>query len=206
LFPRPEIFPPRASPAPRNQPNSAGAIFDQEAPVFAASAPGCSIIRKPNDLEGEEMGPTSDTVADELLNTIPRIMQALRAEMRRHRSGDLTVVQFRALSFLHRRPGSSLAELAEHIGLTPPTTSALVDGLVSKGLLRRVEAQGDRRRVDLSLSAAGCVVWEAARHGARENLVTRLDGMRAVEREQIAAALQVLDRLYPEDIAPGKSK
>src|SRR5512141_1148135 len=105
------------------------------------------------------MEKTSETLANDMLDIIPLIMQSLRGEMRKHRGGDLTVVQFRTLGYLRRKPGVSLAELAEHIGLTPPSTSALVDGLVSKGLLLRVEAAGDRRRVALRLSDAGSAVW-----------------------------------------------
>jgi DNA-binding MarR family transcriptional regulator len=147
-------------------------------------------------LEGEWMSQTSETLASKILDIIPLIMQSIRAEMRKHRAGDLSVVQFRALGYLRGKPGSSLAELAEHIGLTPPTTSALVDGLVSKRLLLRADSPNDRRRVELRLSDAGCAVWEDARRGAQESLVARLDGMSAEERQRVYQAMETLGALY----------
>jgi DNA-binding MarR family transcriptional regulator len=149
------------------------------------------------------MDQSAEDLADEILELIPRIMQSLRAEMRAHRQGgrrdgDLSVVQFRALGFLHRRPGCSLAELAEHIGLTPPTTSALVDVLAGKGLLLRVDSPGDRRRVELRLSAAGCAVWEDARRETRASLAERLIPLSPEEYAQVSQALRLLDGVYSE--------
>lgn len=144
------------------------------------------------------MDQTTETLANEILNVVPLIMQSLRAEMRKHRSTDLTVVQFRALGYLRRKPGSSLAELAEHLGLTPPSASALVDGLVTKGVLLRVESPGDRRRVELRLSDAGHAVWEDARSETEASLVARLDQVSAEERELVHLAMQILGTLYAE--------
>ena len=81
-----------------------------------------------------------DTCARELMDTAPKIMQAIRVEMRRGRGSDISIPQFRSLAFIQRNPDSSLSNLAEHLGLTLPSVSKLVDGLVKQKLVIRQES------------------------------------------------------------------
>ena len=78
-----------------------------------------------------------DTCARDLMDTAPKIMQSIRVEMRRGRGADLSVPQFRTLGFIQRYPDSSLSGLADHLGLTLPSVSKLVDGLVKQKLISR---------------------------------------------------------------------
>ena len=73
--------------------------------------------------------------AHQLLEVIPVVMREIRTEMRSRRSPDLTVPQFRTLSFVNRNVGSSLLEVANHLGLTPPSTSRIVDGLIYRKMM-----------------------------------------------------------------------
>ena len=98
-----------------------------------------------------------------LIEVVPLVMRALRAEMRRHRSADLSVPQFRVLAFVDRRRGATLSEVAEHIGLTLPSASRMVDGLVARNLLTRGISPSDRRFVALALTAQGRSRLESAR-------------------------------------------
>ena len=93
------------------------------------------------------MGVSPEEAALEIMETIPLVMRIMRAEMRQHRQAELSVPQFRTLAFVKRRPGVALNNLSEHLGLTPASTSKLVDGLVERNLLERREAAEDRRRV-----------------------------------------------------------
>ncbi len=100
--------------------------------------------------------------AREVLDVVPLVMRAIRAEFRRNRGNDLRVPQFRALAFINRSPGASLSELSEHLGLTPPSTSTLIDGLVGRGLVLRLESPADRRRLTLNLTEAGSQLLQAS--------------------------------------------
>ena len=53
-------------------------------------------------------------------------------------AADLSVPQFRTLLFLRRHPGASLSEVAEHIGLTLPSISKMIDRLEARDLLARL--------------------------------------------------------------------
>ena len=55
-----------------------------------------------------------------------------------------------------------LSELAERMGITAPTASRAVDGLVELGLLERLPDPADRRAVSIDVTAPG----RSARRGA----------------------------------------
>src|SRR6266536_982420 len=98
---------------------------------------------------------TANECAGELLEVVPLIMRYIRIEMRRSRGSDLTVPQFRTLAFLTTNEGASLSSLADHIGLTLPSASKLVDGLVERKLVQRKTCPDDRRRMTLLLTGSG---------------------------------------------------
>ena len=90
-------------------------------------------------LEGPSDSPvTAEDCAREVLDVVPLVMRIIRGELRRRGRPELTVPQFRSLAFLDRAGSASLSELADHIGLTLLLVSKLVDGVVERGLARRL--------------------------------------------------------------------
>jgi DNA-binding MarR family transcriptional regulator len=122
--------------------------------------------------------------------------------MRAHRQVDLSVPQFRTLAFLCRNPGSSLSAAAEFIGLTLPTMSVLIEGLVQRGLVQRSPDLRDRRRVLLTLTAEGLAVYAGAVTGAEQWLAELLAPMTATDRDGIVRALTVLEPLFARSSTP----
>lgn len=139
--------------------------------------------------------PYPDALALDLLSTVPQIMKVIRQEMRRAR-GDLSVPQFRVLAYLRRSPGASLVEIAEYLGLTSPSISVLVDGLVSRGLVARSEVPGDRRRISLLLTGAGEQLNDAALASAQRSLVERMRGLSDSDLELMIRAMELLRPLF----------
>jgi DNA-binding MarR family transcriptional regulator len=137
-----------------------------------------------------------DACTRQLMDTTPQIIQAIRVEMRRGRGSDISIPQFRALAFIQRMPDSSLSKLAEHLGLTLPSVSKLVDGLVKQGLIIRQESTEDRRRLTLELTQAGASIINSARTGAQANLAKKLDCLSNSELETIHAAMQLLHPIF----------
>ncbi len=58
---------------------------------------------------------------------------------------DLTMQQVRVLSHIAKDPGITGHELGERLGVSAPTASGLIDRLVEKGLVTRVDDTEDRR-------------------------------------------------------------
>jgi len=123
-------------------------------------------------------------------------MRAIRAEMRRQRGWDLSVPQFRTLAYLNYYQGASLSDIAEFIGLTPPSMSKLVDGLVARQLVTRDFSTSDRRRVILALTPAGQATFQATRTATQAFLARRLAGLPAEERAVVTQAMQILRPLF----------
>jgi MarR family transcriptional regulator for hemolysin len=137
-----------------------------------------------------------DTCTRELMDTAPQIMQTIRVEMRRGRSADISIPQFRSLAFIQRNPDSSLSSLAEHLGLTLPSASKLVDGLVKQKLVSRNESKTDRRRLTLVLTAGGADIVNAARISAQANLAEKLKPLSAADLETIHRAMNLLRPIF----------
>lgn len=69
--------------------------------------------------------------------------------------GEVSVVQLRALTVLRELAPASLGQLAEGVGVTPSTTSRLVDRLVAGGFAERRPSPESRRQVELRLTPEG---------------------------------------------------
>jgi long-chain acyl-CoA synthetase len=67
---------------------------------------------------------------------------------------DLSLPQYRLLALLVDGAAMS-STLAERLTVKPPTVTAVVDGLVARGLVTRQVDPNDRRRLPLALTAAG---------------------------------------------------
>jgi DNA-binding MarR family transcriptional regulator len=138
------------------------------------------------------MGSSPEECARELMDVVPMVMRSIRTEMRSHRVAGLSVPQFRTMLFIRRNPGTSLVNVADHLGLTPPSTSKLIDGLVTRVLVERQGSSQDRRRIALKLSAKGEQSLDVADRATQENLVAKIQSLSPSEREVLVQALQLL--------------
>jgi len=140
-----------------------------------------------------------DSVVDRILQVVPRTMGRIRMEMRTAGSGTLTVPQLRALLFIRRRPGSGLSPLAEHLGMTPPAASGLVERLVRADLVERATNPDERRRIQLRLTPAGAEHVGRAHLLVRSRLSADLADLSPSELGRLAVALEVLAGLAREE-------
>ena len=144
--------------------------------------------------------PDVDVVVDRILQVIPRTMRRIRHEMRAAGSDTLSVPQLRALLYVRREPGTDLSSLADHLGLTLPGASGLVDRLVRAGLLERSMDPDERRRMRLRLTADGAEHVGRAHLHVRARLSADLGRLSATDLRSLADALETLDRLTTGDV------
>ena len=104
--------------------------------------------------------------------------------------------QYRTLGFVYRNEGASLSEVGEYIGLTLPTMSELVDGLVARGLISRRTDRADRRRMTLTVTESGRTRLEAARTQTMAYLETRLRELSVSDRTTIVLAMHMLREIF----------
>ena len=133
-----------------------------------------------------------DATAQAVLEIIPALMRRIREESHRYRPRSLTVPQMRALGYIRRTPGTSLSGVAEHLGVTPPTASALVDRLVRMDLVRRKADPAERRRAVLTISPEGRALWTWTTAKIRETLRGDLRSLSTRELDDVRKALETL--------------
>ena len=148
------------------------------------------------ELHSTTVGSSTAECAREVLDVAPMVMRLIRSELRKYGAKEMSVPQFRTLGFVYRNEGASLSEVADHIGLTLPTMSMLVDGLVVRGLINRREDPQDRRRITLALTNAGRTRLESARSATTANLEQKLRELSVSDRATVTAAMRLLRELF----------
>ena len=141
---------------------------------------------------------SDDECARDVLEVVPLVMRKIRAELRKHRGGDLSVPQFRTLFYVNRHEGASLSEVAEHVGLTLPSMSRIVDLLVARRLTTRETHHGDRRRMTLALTARGHATLQSAREATETYLRELFRTLPSTKRATIVEAMRVLRPVFTE--------
>jgi DNA-binding MarR family transcriptional regulator len=92
-----------------------------------------------------------------ILNTGKRIHESMMLSHTRSMSmglgRDISINQLHMLRLVRRFGGVGVKFLAEHLGVSAPSASAMVERLVEMGLLERRQSSEDRRQVVINLSA-----------------------------------------------------
>jgi len=91
-------------------------------------------------------------------------------------SVDLSLPQYRILGLLDEHSEMS-SVLAERLAVRPPTVTAVVDGLVARGLVERRAVEGDRRRVGHVLTPDGLALLHEADAAIEARLLVVTDAM-----------------------------
>ena len=68
---------------------------------------------------------------------------------------DVAPLQFAALEFISKNPGSCQKDIARYIGTTPPVLVAPLERLEKRGWVHRSRGPEDRRRVGVTLTSSG---------------------------------------------------
>ncbi|MGP6170323.1 MarR family winged helix-turn-helix transcriptional regulator [Microbacterium sp. A196] len=86
----------------------------------------------------------------------------LARRLRRERASDnISDAQFAVLASLRAHGRLAIGELAQRERVSAPTMSSSVDALAQAGLVLRVPAEDDRRRVYIEITAAGTAIVSA---------------------------------------------
>jgi DNA-binding MarR family transcriptional regulator len=132
----------------------------------------------------------------EVLDVVPFVMRSLRAEFRSHRGEEINIPQYRALMYLRRSPGASLSEVAEHLGITPPSTSRLINDLVERDLIDRQTSPVDRRKITLALTPKGRDLAETSLRETQAAYVPRFAAVPAETRALVTQAMRELRIIF----------
>jgi DNA-binding MarR family transcriptional regulator len=146
--------------------------------------------------------PPSD--AARAMDSLRRVVHALRVATRTsEREFGLSAAQLFVLRQLSAASGQSLSDLALRTRTTQSSISEVVGRLVRRELVAREPSKQDRRRAELSLTAAGRAMLEQAPETVQERLLRGFDSLHDRARGQLADHLESwLAASGLEDVAP----
>ncbi len=140
--------------------------------------------------------------AEAVVETGLAVSRLVRAQLRQRAPKGLTLPQLRALGFVNADPACAPSQLAEYLMLSRPAATRLLNGLVRRRLISRRPHPDDRRRVRLSLTAAGRARLETYFARARAIVAGRLATLSAADRRAVARAMRLVLPL----VAPASSE
>ena len=133
--------------------------------------------------------PATNPDDQEIRLTIQRLARRLRS-MQADES--VTEGQRSVLFTLFNQGAQTLGSLSEHERVTPPSMNRTINALVTAGLVTRVGATDDGRKVTIDLSDAG----RAFIHGTKQKrdawFTRQLEGLTDEERSTIERAANLL--------------
>ena len=134
--------------------------------------------------------PTADRDLVDAFVAASRALVAVAARSLADIGEDITLPQYRALVVLGTRGPQRAVDVAEHLGVTPPTASRMIERLVRKHLVRRVRSQDDRRTVRVHLTDAGRRVVVQVTDRRRAEIERILEELPTRGRRTVTAALR----------------
>lgn len=132
------------------------------------------MIRYSNDVSIElAAGAAAPELEISVGRTVARLGRQVEVALARV---DLTIAQYRVLTQL-TEGGEAASSLAAKLAVSRPSITAVVEGLVDRGLVDRRHSAADRRRVSVSLTSTG------------EQVVARADAAVGAKLAEVLAAV-----------------
>jgi DNA-binding MarR family transcriptional regulator len=147
--------------------------------------------------------PTTST--DRIIALLFTTGRLVKARLPRPHSDPLSFLKLRVLLFVkeNEHPLPLMKDLADHLCITPPSATSLVNGLVRDRLLARHIDPSDRRSVHLSLTAGGRHLLKRSFQHMTAHLRTVLQHLDERERRDLTRILEKLAHTYgPPPHAP----
>lgn len=139
---------------------------------------------------------------NEVMVMLRRIIRTtdMRAKQLARESG-LTPPQFVILSAIDRLGNVPISRIAKDVNLTQATVTTIIDKLESKGLVKRLRSDKDKRIVHATLSAAGAKTLTNAPTLLQKQFIDKFNNLEDWEQNFILSALQrVAGLMEAEDI------
>jgi DNA-binding MarR family transcriptional regulator len=130
--------------------------------------------------------------ADLLHSAAIRLLRMVRTEDAQSRIGP---AQLSALSVLVFGGARTVSDLAAQEQVRPPTMSRIVDGLVQKKLVQRIEDTADRRTVRVKATPQGEKLMLVGKERRVNALASRFEALSTTEVKTLKAAAQLMLRL-----------
>ncbi len=98
---------------------------------------------------------TSAARLDLISQLVFALSRQLKERMHSHQTAGLSMLHLGTLHFINEHGQPLMSDVAEHLCITRPSATSLMQGLVRSGYVQRQTDKHDGRTVSLKLTAAG---------------------------------------------------
>lgn len=134
---------------------------------------------------------TNDTLTDRAIGGVRGVIRAFNVLTKKlERRFQLSGAQLEVLECLHVSPGLTVSDLATRNGTDQSTMSVVVKRLVDRGLVQREQVDGDKRRVNLTLTDAGEALLAETPPSVNARLRSGLGKLAEHERAMLTTLLE----------------
>lgn len=128
---------------------------------------------------------------DESLIALRRILRATELyERDLAQAAGLTPAQLRVLQIVAERGSVTPKALANQMGVSQATVTALVDKLVARAFVQRIPSEEDRRQTNLVASEIGRATLENVPDALQQRYVRAFDRLEDWEQAQLVSSLE----------------
>jgi DNA-binding MarR family transcriptional regulator len=122
------------------------------------------------------------------------------AESMKHseRIDPFSMLKAETLRFISEHSNPAMADVAEHLCITPPSATSLVNGLVQTGQLKRVRDAKDRRIIRLAITPKGREFMRRAFSQMAEQMRRFFSRLNAAEQRNLVRILEKLSSAYQQ--------
>ena len=134
------------------------------------------------------------------LIALRRILRATELYGRRlAKEAGMTAVQFRVLQIIAENGHATPTGIANRMGVTQATMTALINKLVDKGLVERKRSETDRRQTNVFITARGSEAVDDAPDPLQQRYVKNFEALDDWEQAMIVAALERVAAMLDAD-------
>ena len=137
---------------------------------------------------------SDNEIAADLRVVISRLVKILRSEIKD--DGLLSLTERSTLGLIHQHSGVLPSELAVMEKVTNQSMSQIINKLLKLGYIKRTPSRDDKRKVIITIAAAGKKRVDIKRHKTQEWLAKSIsEKTTQKEKETLANAIKVLTKL-----------
>jgi DNA-binding MarR family transcriptional regulator len=131
---------------------------------------------------------------DEFIDLI-FVINRLTKEGLENEKGSPSYIQLQALSFISNQKNPIIKSVAEHLNITPPSATFLINNLIKLELVNRLHNTQDKRMVHLVISKKGKKELAKSFLKSKKHLYKKLSLLSARERKNFILILKKISLL-----------
>ncbi|PIV90489.1 hypothetical protein COW46_03215 [Candidatus Gracilibacteria bacterium CG17_big_fil_post_rev_8_21_14_2_50_48_13] len=134
----------------------------------------------------------------DLLDSMHSLLRSMHKLNIHSDCADLSMLQMHTLLYIRERGPASMKELSDMQKMQPATTTALIDRLVAKNLLKRETDAVDRRVTRVGLTPTGLELLGSIYEQKQQQTATFLEILDTAEQEELVRLMRKIDAHFLE--------